>query len=300
MELQDFKIFAAVAESGSFLAASRALNYAQSSISIRMQQLEDELGTSLFYRTNRGIQLTPKGELFLRQTHDILQRTADAIASMREEQEPSGKLVVGSVQTFSETFLPRLLAAYHRAFPAVKLQVKTLPTKRLTEAVLAREMDFAVVPGEPEDAHFSKWKLWTEGTGIALPAEAADIVRLEDLARLEDKTLLAFAYGCNYRRLLEDIFRAQGIVPDDIIEFSSLGAIIAAVSAGMGLSLMPQSFLSRYAQAGAVHMLEVPKERGAINTYLICRSDTAQSKAMEAFLQMTLEQVREEGRDQEE
>ena len=278
MELQDFKIFAAVAESGSFLAASRALNYAQSSISIRMQQLEDELGTSLFYRTNRGIQLTPKGELFLRQTHDILQRTADAIASMREEQEPSGKLVVGSVQTFSETFLPRLLAAYPRAFPAVKLQVKTLPTKRLTEAVLAREMDFAVVPGEPEDAHFSKWKLWTEGTGIALPAEAADIVRLEDLARLEDKTLLAFAYGCNYRRLLEDIFRAQGIVPDDIIEL----------------------FLSRYAQAGTVHMLEVPKERGAINTYLICRSDTAQSKAMEAFLQMTLEQVREEGRDQEE
>ena len=82
MDLQSMKFFSAVAAAGSFSGAAETLRYAQSNISTKIAALETELGTALFYRNNRGVTLTSKGEELLLYSQKILFLLSEAAAAM--------------------------------------------------------------------------------------------------------------------------------------------------------------------------------------------------------------------------
>ena len=283
MDLIVMKMFKTVAESGSFLAASREIGYVQSGLSTRIQQLEDELGTQLFYRNNRGVSLTPKGELFLARANEILELAEKAAASMKDGDSPSGKLRIGTLQTISETSLPAVLAQYHKKFPDVELHIATGISAALVEGVLDRSLDVAFVAGNVVHPDLKTLDFVQEELCIAYSAGEDEITSLKNLC---GKSLLVFPAGCSYRQMLENILRNEKLCPSHTIEFTSIGAIIAAASAGAGICLLPKSVLRQYERAKALKLYALPAKYGSVQTHLVYRKDAAWTPASREFVKM--------------
>ncbi len=285
MDLHTMKIFQAVAKSGSFSAAALELNYAQSNISTKIQKLEHELQTTLFYRHNRGIVLTPKGSLLLEYIDKIMHLVREASSAMLEDGAARGPLSLGSMETTASVYLPKLLAAYHQANPMVQLSLTTGTTAENLERVLSREFDAAFVAGPIDHPDLSQQIFTTEDLVLVTSKmETADTpVSWRDL---KQRTLLVFPYGCCYRKILEQLVLQEGVAPEQIIEFNSLGAILASVCAGLGMSLLPASVVESYLSENIMSSFPIPEAHSVITTVLVYRKDHFINSAFQRFLKI--------------
>lgn len=235
MDLHALRIFKAIADSGSFSAAAHALNYAQSNISTRIQQLEMELQCSLFYRNNRGIDLTPKGKLLLEYADRILALADVAATAMQEDGVARGPLSIGSMETVASVHLPRLLAKYHHQYPQVRLSLTTGNTSYCIEQVLGHDLDGAFVAGPIHHPDLVQKAYCLEHLLLVGDMAHGETDFWNNLAK---ETLLVFPYGCSYRAMLEAIVNQPKRGMDRIIEFNSLGAMLASICAGLGIGLL--------------------------------------------------------------
>ena len=149
MDLQVLRFFVTVAQEGGFTAASEKLHYAQSNLSTRVRQMEEELGETLFYRNKRGVTLTAKGELFYEYANRILNMSDEAVTAMRDMDHARGSLMIGSIEATALGDLPGLFADYHREYPDVKLSLTTDMNDVFVDKVLNREIDGAFVAESP-------------------------------------------------------------------------------------------------------------------------------------------------------
>lgn len=286
MDLQTMRIFQSVAKCGSFSAAAHELNYAQSNISTKMQQLESELKTTLFLRHNRGIALTPKGTLLLDYVGKILHLVDETSTAMLEDGVARGPLALGSMETTASVYLPKLLAAYHQENPLVQLSLTTGTTTDNLERVLSRELDAAFVAGPVDHPDLAQQSFTTEDLVLVTgKSEMADT--LSCWRDLERHTLLVFPYGCYYRKTLEQLVHQEGVMPEQIIEFNSLGAILASVCAGLGMSLLPASVVEPYLSDNIMSGFSIPEAYTAISTVLVYRKDHFMNTAFHNFLKLS-------------
>ena len=147
MDLQTLRFFVASADAGSFSAAAEKLCYAQSNLSSRIKQLEEELGEPLFYRYKRGVSLTAKGKVFYDYTVRVLRLSEEAVTVMRDMDHARGKLMLGSLEATALGDLPELLSAYHKRYPDVALSLQTDMNDVFLSQVLSRKLDGAFVSG---------------------------------------------------------------------------------------------------------------------------------------------------------
>ena len=112
MELRNIKSFIKVAEFENFSKAAEVLGYAQSTITLQIQQLEQELGVNLFDRIGKRVLLSEKGRAFLSYANDMVQLEAEAIETVSENPTPTGTLRIGTIESIASSFLPLLLEEY--------------------------------------------------------------------------------------------------------------------------------------------------------------------------------------------
>jgi DNA-binding transcriptional LysR family regulator len=177
----------AVAEHLNFRHAASALGVSQSSISMRIKQLEQDLGILLFERRHRGVRLTESGQHFLEHVAtgiehlDHAVRTAGAIA--RGEQ---GRLRVGLHSSIAAGFLAELLSQFREQHPAVDLQMIEGRARDTIREVRDARLDVAFVVGAPPAGDCHSKPLWTEALFVALPERhplaEAESVRWSELA----------------------------------------------------------------------------------------------------------------------
>jgi LysR family transcriptional regulator, cell division regulator len=135
MDLHSLKIFQTVARLGSITQAAKELKYAQSNITMKIQQLETDLPTTLFYRHNRGTALTAKGSMLLTHTEKIFDLIEET-KIVNDDETPRGPLIIGSMETTAAVRLPALFLKYHKDFPEVDLTLKTGSTEQNNQVVL--------------------------------------------------------------------------------------------------------------------------------------------------------------------
>src|SRR5690625_2253870 len=123
MHMKDLEVFKAVAEEGTITQAAKKLNYVQSNITSRIQKLEQTLNTSLFNRHRRGMNLTPEGKKLMTYSEKILFLTDEMKKVLQSNEEPSGKLEIGSVETVIK--LPHILNMYNNQYTNIDLSLYT-------------------------------------------------------------------------------------------------------------------------------------------------------------------------------
>ena len=266
MDLQTLQFFCTAAAEGSLTKAAQKLNYAQSNLSTRMRALEQELGVTLFQRGTGGSRLTPKGEVLFSYAQRVLKLADETISAVQDEGTAQGTLLLGTMESAAFSLLPSLLKAFHRQFPQVKTMVKTMPSQQAIQAVLDYQMDAAIVGGEVHDPELVCLPLTHERL-VLLSAQNAP---MEELLR---KPLVVFQQGCSYRKRLEQIQTKYGVVPEGIMEMNSLGAILASVVAGLGVSLFPESTLASLRESRCLTATELPFDLSDIAVCLIHRKN---------------------------
>lgn len=151
LSADDLLIFAQVATNGSFTAAAEALNKPKSTISRRINALEEQLGERLFMRTTRHMRLTDFGHSLLAPALQVAEEVSAAWALSEErKQEPTGRLRVSIPSDFTNLFLSEMLAAFISLHPKVNLELD-LSSRRVD--LISEGFDLAVRIGQmPEDS----------------------------------------------------------------------------------------------------------------------------------------------------
>jgi molybdate transport repressor ModE-like protein len=146
VDLRDLRYFAAIAQSGSMTAAAKALHVSQPTLTVAMQNLEEQLKTTLFVRERSGVRLTATGEELLRHANDVfhmLERAEQRIKGLESEDE--GTFTIGCHESLGAYFLPDFMATFLRAHPKIELLISNESSGQVRESVLERKVQFGLV-----------------------------------------------------------------------------------------------------------------------------------------------------------
>lgn len=281
MDLQELKVFQTVAKTGSISQAARELNYAQSNISTKIKQLEEHFKTTLFYRHNKGITLTNKGQLLLEYSEKIFNLIDETSNIVMDDAVPKGPLHIGCLETLATTYLPQLISTYHKNYPCVDLTIKTAITEKNIQDVLNYKLDGAFVAGKINHPDLIQKTIKEEK--LVLITDTLHPV-MSSIKDIQNKTLLVFPTGCTYRKTLEEWLDNKNIKPNKIMEFDTIPAIISCVCSGLGISLLPLPVVEKYIESGVLKYYSIENPYNVAPIVFVYRKDKFLPKALIEFI----------------
>ncbi|NJR80302.1 LysR substrate-binding domain-containing protein [Sphingomonas corticis] len=280
MELSDLRTFEAVARLGGMNRAAAELNTVQSNVTSRIRALERELGTELFRRHSRGVELTRAGARLLPFASKAAWVLAEARRAVLDDGFPSGRLDLGSLETTAALRLSPVIAAFTAAHPAVAVNLRVGSNEVLIGQVLEHSLDAAFVCGPVDHPELEAEVVFEEELVLARSAYAdLDAPALADGARIIVKSP-----GCAYRDRFEAVLGAAGVREHAVLEFGTLDAIIGCVKAGLGVTMLPRSVLVAAEAAGDVVLEPLGGELAAVETLLVRRRGATGFSALREFL----------------
>ncbi|MFS0726980.1 LysR family transcriptional regulator [Paenibacillus sp. 1P07SE] len=278
MELTDLRIFLSIAEQGTISRAAEQLGYVQSNVTARLRKLEEELGTSLFRRLPKGVELTERGNAFREYAVQIVRLAEDAVDAVREPDMPGGNLRIGVVETVTCGNFMGILSAFQQQYPQVALSLVTGQSPELLEQVLDYRLDGAFLSGDPASAGLSVEYEQQDELKWLSQSEAGRTLELSGL------TWAVSPRGCPYRAVLEKWLHSEGVEIRQLIEVSSLETLLSCVRSGLASTLLPASVL----QGGyeSLRAVSIPEGYRHAAVRLVRRECRFAPAAFRAFAEM--------------
>lgn len=244
MDLRHLRYFTAVAEERHFGRAAQRLGIAQPPLSRQIQDLESELGFSLFDRSRRRVELTPAGAVFLAHVRRVFDALELAVHEARRASVgETGRLVVGYLSSLAYSGITELVRTFRGELPAVELALREMPPQEQIEALKDGRIDVGFVRAPLHDARLASECVRREPLLVALPADhplaARKRIPLELLSR-EPFVVFPRQRGSAFFDLVMGLCRAAGFSPRIAQEALHLD-ILSLVAAGFGVSILPES-----------------------------------------------------------
>jgi DNA-binding transcriptional LysR family regulator len=269
MDLTALRIFKAVVEQGGVNKAAAKLHRVPSNVTTRIKQLEEQLGVKLFSRGGRRLALSAEGKLLLTYANQLLSLCSEAEAALRNGK-PRGTLRIGALESTAASRLPPVLSRYHELYPDVQIELVTGTSGALVSRVHKQDIEAAFV-AEPFNANDLETKtVFVEELVLITPKSYGRVRSPKDIG---NRTVIAFSTGCSYRRRLEAWLGASKVLPDRVIEFQSYHAIIACVSAGSGIAVVPRAVIELTRGGQNVAMTTLPAKFAKTRTHLVWRRE---------------------------
>lgn len=297
MEHRQLRIFGTVARTLSFTRAAEELGYVQSNVTAQVKALEAELGVPLFDRLGRRVVLTDAGRALRGYAGRILDlhEEARAAAVGEHDGEPTGSLVISAPETLCTYRLPRLLRRFGESFPGVRLAFRPVPCSDLKSGVVEGTLDAAFLLEEPVGSSTLEIETLVEEPLLLLappdhPLAFAGSVWPTDL---EGERVLLTESGCSYRRIFERRLAEAGVEAARALEFDSVEAIKQCVIAGMGVAVLPAVAVEAALERGEIAALPWSGPELEVPTRVAWHKDKWVSPALEAFLSLSKEMLRQ-------
>jgi LysR family hydrogen peroxide-inducible transcriptional activator len=244
MTLRQLEYIVAVAQARHFGHAAEQCFVSQPTLSGQIHKLEEQLGVTLFERTNRSVALTPIGERIVQQAHLVLEqaRTIEQIAQSHHDPL-AGPLRLGAIPTLSPYLMPLILRPLRNAYPQMQLALFEEMTDRLLERLHDHTIDAALVATDESTTEFESWPLFDEPFWLAHPREHPFYYQ-ETISRadLEATELLLLSEGhCLADQAMALCHMRERHEPGELADLraSSLETILQLVGAGYGSTLVP-------------------------------------------------------------
>jgi DNA-binding transcriptional LysR family regulator len=255
MELRHLRYFVAVAEELNFTRAAERLGINQPPLSLQIRQLEKEMGTPLFRRKTRGVELTNAGKLMLEEARLILKQVEQAKNGVRRRgRGETGRINIGSSGgTYFHPLIPTIIREYRTDYPDVVLYPAASNTPLLVARLQAGQIDVAILrPPISDSEGLALEPLVDEPAVIVVPGGHPLSARTSaPLIALAEEALVMFPRELNpsnYDSVIAACIRS-GFRPKLGQEAPQVVAIIPMVAAGLGVSLVPRS-LARICRDG--------------------------------------------------
>ncbi|MGE8128371.1 LysR substrate-binding domain-containing protein [Methylobacterium sp. NPDC080182] len=257
MTLDQLRIFVAVAERQHVTRAAEALNIVQSAVSAAVSGLEERHAVKLFHRVGRGIELTDAGRVFLEEARAVLARAEAAervladLSGLRR-----GSLRVHASQTIASHWLPSHLVAFRAAHPDITIRLAVGNTAEVARAVADGSAELGFVEGEVEDPVLASAAVAQDRLVLVVPAghpfSARETLTAADLA---GHPWVLREAGSGTRSAFEAALAAAGLALADVavsLELPSNEAVLAAIEAGAGASVLSEAVVASKLAAGAL------------------------------------------------
>ena len=246
MELRQLRYFAAVAEELHFGRAAERMNISQPPLSMQIRNLEGELGTRLFNRTSRQVELTVAGQVFLEEVERILSALDGAVQAARLAGEGViGRLAISFIGPAMDTFLPGIIRKFHSRHPGIKMTLTEAGTNRQIEDLYAGgiQVGFARLYQHRLDGLVAQI-VWRESYVLAVPCDnSLAFQKKVALAQLKDEPFIMYPRSVQ-PQLYDSIlacFEAMGFTPKIAQEARTKYTTIALVATGLGVAIVPSS-----------------------------------------------------------
>ncbi|MGO1182290.1 MAG: LysR substrate-binding domain-containing protein [Micrococcaceae bacterium] len=245
MELRHLRYFLAVAEEKHFGRAAERLHMAQPPLSSQIKQLETELGTTLFERTTRKVELTAAGVLLVDRARQILADVDAAAADVGEiGRGASGVLRVGFSGTATYRLMPEIVRLAREQLPLVRLQVSgEMLTPQMEQALLDNRLDAAVLRPPVQSSELSLDEFEQSPLVAVLPLNhrLAGSTAPVSIAELAQDDVVSYPQGSSVSSVVAELSRQAGFRLRIVQEATETSTLIALVSAGLGVAFVPGS-----------------------------------------------------------
>ncbi|MEM7496524.1 MAG: hydrogen peroxide-inducible genes activator [Pseudomonadota bacterium] len=240
LTLKQLRYFDALARHGHFGRAADASAVTQPALSMQIKELETSLGTALFERNARQIRLTGFGEEFAGRVRDIL-RAVDELGDLaRASQERlAGRLRVGVIPTIAPYLLPTLIAELTRLHAGLDIRVRETVTPKLLRELAEGRLDTAIVALPVSEPGLAEVALFTEEFVLVRPSDDAG-KPVPSSERLAEMRLLLLEEGHCFRDQALSFCNLAPARPRELMDGSSLTTLVQMVSAGIGVTLIPE------------------------------------------------------------
>jgi len=197
-------------------------------------------------------------------------------------EEPQGAFPLGSLESTAAVRIPELLAAYNQLHPKVDLDLSTGPSGTMIDGVLAGRLAAAFVDGPVLHPALEGVPAFEEEMVIIAPLNHAPVQRAADV---NGENIYAFRSNCSYRHHFEKWFSTDAAVPGKIFEMESYHGMLACVSAGAGLALMPRKMLQSMPGSATVSVWPLAADFRYLTTWLVWRRGTV-SRSLSMFVRL--------------
>lgn len=246
MRIQQIRYFLTLAEELHFWKTAEKLYTSQSTLSRQIQSLEDELGFELFKRDKRNVKLTAAGKFLKNNWSQWLTEFDRSKMQARKIHEGiSGMVSITYPGSIAFRFLPELLRILHKEMPDLKVELME-PTDQDTERLLLDfKVDLALSRDRIRAPGIANEKLDSEPICLVVPENhpitADNFTNLQELKN-ENFIISSLHHATHFASLLRNLFAQHEMEPKTIIESDFGSMILALVSKGMGISILPHSF----------------------------------------------------------
>jgi LysR family hca operon transcriptional activator len=255
LELRHLRYFVAVAEARSLkLAAEEKLHTTQPSLSRQIRDLEGEVGTPLFLRGAKGVELTPAGRVFLDHARIMLSQAEAAVQSARQIAYPTKpSFALGFMIGHDTTWLPEALKLLHDELPNIHVVISTQNSPQLAAALLHGGIDVAFLRMEDGSSDLDFRTLVEESFEVFLPSNhpltAKETINLPEIAEETFISVSGAALSISgkqpaLRRAIDRFLNDSGIEIRPSHEVDNLGGVMSLIASTGGVALLP-----RYAKA---------------------------------------------------
>lgn len=290
MDFDQLVTFLYVAELGNFSRAAEKVLRSQPAVSAQIRQLEEEYGARLFDRTKKSVTLTPAGELLLEYVQRLIsvrQESLRAIADAGEETR--GILSIGANETTILYVLPEVLSRYHKQFPQVRISVYRNFSHKVLQKVEDDEVELGVVTIPVRSTSLTVMPIYRDPL-VWIAARDSSIARKDSvtLQELAQEELILHKMG-SLRRLMDKQLRPFRPQLRVTMELTSAEIVKKFVAAGLGVSMISESFVQEEIREGKLRILKTDSELMYRELGLVYHEGRSLSRAAQAFFAMATE-----------
>ena len=289
MTLRHLKIFLAICETGSTTAAAQALHVAQPSVSTALRELEDHYGVPVFERYAKRLRITEAGrQLYPYAKHltALFDETEDVMRSM----DKAGTFRIGTSITIAACYLPRLIRSFQALYPRMTIRVTTENTDAVTRRLLDNEVDVGLVEGEVHSPFLVVEPYRTDRlTLVCRPDHPFALAGGATAEALVKEPLLLRERGSAVRETIDTALAARSLAAEPVWQSVSTEAILRAIQAGLGVSVLPRPLAAELVDRGLLAAVPVTDLDLVRRFSIVYHKNKFRSSAFEAFTRLCRE-----------
>jgi DNA-binding transcriptional LysR family regulator len=288
VDIRGLEVFLSVAKHLNYTRAGEELNLSQPSVSIRIKQLENELGMKLFEQLGKKVALTDAGLLLVPHARRVIAAIEDAKQALEELQGlERGSLRIGASTTPGMYLIPQIIARFKERYPKIEVHLGIKDTKQVEEGVIRNEFDFGFVGGHlvGDEVDVVAW-ITDQLVLIVGPKHPLAKKKSIKVADLRKEKFILRELGSATRSTIASHLQRSNLAAHTVMELENPESVKKAVQSGLGIA-----FISKFAVeielraktlvAVRIHGLDIRRELKIVH-----RKDKHLSRAAQTFISM--------------
>ena len=280
LTLKQLRYFEALTRHGHFGRAADACAISQPALSMQIRELEETLGTTLFERAARQVRLTSFGEEFAIRARETLRSVEELEDLARASRDRLiGRLRIGVIPTIAPYLLPAIISDLTRVHEGLDIHVRETMTSRLVQELVEGRLDTAIVALPVSEPTLSEVALFTENFVLVRPGGDAG-KPVPDQEMLRHMRLLLLEEGHCFRDQALSFCNLQSTRPRELLDGSSLSTLVQMVSAGIGVTLIPEMAVPLETRSSSVSIARFKPPRPSRTIGMIWRKTSPLAKQL--------------------